>query len=219
MSQRRQKGRSSARLRARKVVHTPTAPEKDTVTAGLEPRATEPQVLTDLLPPLVRSSSDEPAPGSSTVPVGAPATAEVRDTQLIVKVTDSLYALPISSIEEILPMKDVAPLPRSAAAVRGVLFLRGHAVTVVDMGILLGAAPARGGRIVVVVIEGERYGMVVDQVLKVLPADELEGLSAPASALGASQAVCAVARVAEQVVSLIDLERLVPAGAAADPAS
>lgn len=219
MSQHRRKVRKSSQPRARKAVRTPAVTEKDTVEAGLEPTANEPQVLTELLPPLVRSSSDEPTPGPTTGPEGAAAITALRDTQLIVEVTDSLYAVPISGIEEILPMKEVAPLPRSAAAVRGVLFLRGHAVTVVDMGILLGAAPARGGRIVVVVIEGERYGMVVDQVLKVLPATEFEHLSAPASALGASQAVCAVARVAEQVVSLIDLERLIPAGAAADPAS
>ncbi len=219
MSQRRRKVHKSSRPPARKAVRPAAASEKDMVGAGLEPGAAEPQVFTDLLPPLVRSSSDAPAPGPSTGPEGPAAIAEVRDTQLIVEVTDSLYAVPISGVEEILPMREVAPLPRSAAAVRGVLFLRGHAVTVVDMGILLGATPARGGRIVVVVIEGERYGMVVDQVLKVLPATELMNLSAPASALGASQAVCAVARGAEQVVSLIDLERLIPAGAAADPIS
>jgi purine-binding chemotaxis protein CheW len=180
--------------------------------AGARQEAAQPGSLAALLPPRVGTSVGESTP--TVKPAGTPAGVEVRETQLVVEVAGALYAVPISDIEEILPMRDVAPLPRSTASVRGVLFLRGHAVTVVDMGILLGGAPARGGRIVVLVIEGERYGVVVDRVLKVVPAAELENLSAPASALGASHAVCAVARVSEQIVSLIDLERLIPAGAA-----
>ncbi|MEE9219710.1 MAG: chemotaxis protein CheW, partial [Acidobacteriota bacterium] len=137
--------------------------------------------------------------------------ARVGETQLVVEVQGALYVLPISGIEEIMPMREVTPLPQSAAAVRGVLFLRGHAVTIVDLAVLLGGKPPQGRRIVVLLLDGERYGLVVDQVHKVVAPGELSDLSTPLSVLGGSTAIRAVARLGEEVVSMLDLERLIPA--------
>jgi purine-binding chemotaxis protein CheW len=124
-----------------------------------------------------------------------------------------LYALPIGGIEEILPMREVAPLPRSSAAVLGILFLRGHPVTVIDLGVLLGSGPVPGKRIVVFRIEGEHYGLMVDEVLKVAEPGALANAVPPPAALGAPAGVRGVARLAEEIVSLLDIEKLVPAAA------
>lgn len=157
--------------------------------------------------PIARAPA--PEAGAAAAPLAG------NEPQLIVSVGKVLYALPIGGIEEILPMREVAPLPRSSAAVRGILFLRGHPVTVIDLGILLGSSPLPGNRIVVFRIEGEHYGLVVDEVLKVAEPGALTDAVPPPPALGAPPAVRGVARLAEEIVSLLDIDRLVPASAGA----
>ncbi len=169
----------------------------------------------------------EPAPGPVRTLVG-PSSAAPRDLvdpaapapppllpdhepQLVVSLGSALYAIPIGSIEEILPMRQVAPLPRSTPAVRGVLFLRGHPVTVLDLGLLLGMEPVRGARIVVLVIEEERYGLIVDGVHKVASPGTLTDPAPPPALLEASPALRGVARLGEEIVSLLDVEHLIPA--------
>jgi purine-binding chemotaxis protein CheW len=135
------------------------------------------------------------------------------ESHLIVSLGGPLYAIPILGIEQILPMRPVAPLPRSSAVVRGVLFLRGHPVSVIDLAMLLGLPDIRARRIVVLVIESERYGLIVEEVLKVAPPGSLRDLSAPPATLEVHPAVRAVARLRDEIVSLLDPERLVPAAA------
>jgi len=156
----------------------------------------------------------EPGPAPDPQPA-APSAARDPEPQLVVAVAGVLYAIPIMGIEEILPMREVAPLPRSAPAVRGILFLRGHPVTVIDLGMQLAGPPTRGARIVVLALAGERYGLVVDQVLKVVVPGDLRDPAPPPAALQAAPAVRAVARLGEEVITLLDLERLIPAPPAA----
>lgn len=160
--------------------------------------------------PAAPAPAQPPAPIAESGPL-----VPVSDSHLVVGLSGALYAIPIRGIEEILPMREVAPLPRSAPAVRGVLFLRGHPVTVLDLAVLLGLAPGPGSRIVVVVIEREHYGLVVDAVLKVASPGSLVDPVPPPAALGVSPALRAVARLGEEIVSLLDLDPLIPAPVAA----
>lgn len=170
-------------------------------------------------PAAVDCGSPGPAtPGSPPdTAAPAPSSAPPIDTgpQLVVSLAGALYAIPIGGIEEIVPMREVAPLPRSAPAVRGILFLRGQPVTVLDLGVLLGSPPVRGTRIVVLVVDDERYGLVVDAVLKVASPGSLTDLVPPPAVLRASPALRGVARLGDEIVSLLDVERLIPAPAAA----
>ena len=182
---------------------------------GSRPAGAAPAAVLDLPEPAaspVSAAAGRPEPDPAPDPHStAPPAARDPEPQLVVAVAQVLYAVPIMGIEEILPMREVAPLPRSATAVRGILFLRGHPVTVIDLGMQLGGPPTRGARIVVLALGGERYGLVVDQVLKVVVPGDLRDPAPPPAALLAAPAVRAVARLGEEVITLLDLERLIPA--------
>jgi chemotaxis signal transduction protein len=185
----------------------PEAPAPAAPTAP--PVGTAPPVRPAAGPTAAQSAALLPPPGaaSATPPLAG------SEPQLIVSVGGVLYALPIGGIEEILPMREVAPLPRSSAAVRGILFLRGHPVTVIDLGILLDSGPVPGKRIVVFRVEGEHYGLVVDEVHKVAEPGSLTDAVPPPPALGAPPGVRGVARLADEIVSILDIERLIPVSA------
>lgn len=75
-------------------------------------------------------------PAASATP-GADAPVQA----LLVDVAGTRCALPLDAVQEILPAARVEPAPSAPRAVLGVLNLRGTAVVVVDVAVLLG----RGG--------------------------------------------------------------------------
>ncbi|EPR42100.1 CheW protein [Desulfovibrio sp. X2] len=65
--------------------------------------------------------------------------SEMRSGQFLTFVLDEEnYALPISVVREVLEYTNITRVPRTPAAMRGVINLRGHAVAVVDMRLKLG---------------------------------------------------------------------------------
>lgn len=84
------------------------------------------------------------------------------------------YGLPLRSIQEIRSHHGATPLPGQDAAVLGVLDLRGQVIALLDLRQLLRLPPASGEdaelRAVIVLVRNEqRVGLVVDEVLDVLP--------------------------------------------------
>lgn len=57
---------------------------------------------------------------------------------LIVRIGESLHAMPIDGIEEVLPALPIEPVPQCPAFVRGVVFVRGHLIPVFDAAERLG---------------------------------------------------------------------------------
>lgn len=121
----------------------------------------------------------------------------------------SPYALPIERVREIVRVRPITPVPRTPAAVLGLISLRGTIVQVVDLRLRLrlpAAAPARGSRIVVVQGgEGGLAGLLVDAVTDVLLAPPQE-LRAAAPVEGS--AVEALFARGERFVSVLDLDRV-----------
>jgi purine-binding chemotaxis protein CheW len=118
------------------------------------------------------------------------------------------YAVRVESVREIVRMRPITPIPRVAAAVRGVISLRGEMVQVVDMRCRLGlppAEPTRTSRIIVVRLDDGRVaGLFVDSVREVLRVARDAMLPASADAM-AVDALCARG---DEFVSLIALERV-----------
>lgn len=84
------------------------------------------------------------------------------------------YGLPLRSIQEIRSHQQATPLPGQDMAVLGVLDLRGQVIALLDLRRLLGFRDAEGTdadlRAVIVLVQNEqRLGLVVDEVLDVLP--------------------------------------------------
>ncbi|HZZ79548.1 MAG TPA: chemotaxis protein CheW [Gemmataceae bacterium] len=57
---------------------------------------------------------------------------------LLVRLAKDLYAIPIASIEEILPALPIEAMPQSPEYVRGVVFVRGHLIPVLSAAERLG---------------------------------------------------------------------------------
>lgn len=99
--------------------------------------------------------------------------------QLCFRLGGELCGLPLSDVREVALLGPLSRVPLAAAAVLGVMNLRGRIVLVVDLGLLLGRpAAGRGGvaERLVVLDEGRRdLGLLVSEVV------EIAHLAAPTS--------------------------------------
>lgn len=94
------------------------------------------------------------------------------------------FALPLSAVREVvLPQPPFARVPRSGAAVRGAMNLRGRVIALVELAALLDLPRERlgpaGGQVLVLEAERPSLGMIVQSVLGV----EVLGASEPATVL------------------------------------
>ena len=140
----------------------------------------------------------------------APAPAERVRQLLCLRVEESIYAVGVENVREIVRVRTITPIPRVAAEVRGVISLRGEIIQVIDLRLRLGlttTVSARATRIVVVQAEDGRVaGVLVDGVREVLRVPESAiGPAAPGDQLGVVAALCAHG---SEFVSLVDLDRL-----------
>ncbi len=130
------------------------------------------------------------------------------------KVAAQEYCVDIMSVREIRGWTPATPLPSAASFVRGVINLRGAVLPVVDMAARLGMAasePTERHVIVVVWIEGQLVGLLVDAVCDIL-AVAPEGLQ-PTPDLASSEVqsfVEALLNVDGRMIGLIDLSSLLP---------
>jgi purine-binding chemotaxis protein CheW len=86
------------------------------------------------------------------------------------------YALPIMQVKEIIKLVDIVPVPNAPEYVLGVISLRDHLLPIIDLKLRFRKrskadateASDESKRIVVVYIDGERTGILVDSVSQVL---------------------------------------------------
>jgi purine-binding chemotaxis protein CheW len=108
------------------------------------------------------------------------------DIQLItVRIEGQLIGLPITAVRDVFAIHTLTPVPRADRAVTGLVNLRGHIVTILDLGWLLGLRkqPRSGDAepmAVGVEWQGEVFGLVIDEIGDVLSlsADSTEAMPA-----------------------------------------
>lgn len=93
----------------------------------------------------------------------------MSDTHLSIRVAQERYALPVQCVREVLRMSATSPVPGAPAVLLGLHNLRGRAIPVFDLAILLGLeASARPRARAVVLEDAERLGaLAVDAALGV----------------------------------------------------
>lgn len=133
--------------------------------------------------------------------------AELPRELLSFVLADSMYAVPIERVREIVRLRRITPVPRTPAAVLGVIALRGEIVQVVDLRRRLNVPRAdetRRSRIIV--LHGDELrvtGVLVDAVREVIRVSEDD--VRPASS--EHDAVCELCIRGDVFVSVIDLDR------------
>jgi purine-binding chemotaxis protein CheW len=122
-----------------------------------------------------------------------------------------IFALPIEAVREIVMVPQITPVPDVSPFIRGVINLRGRIVPVMDLALRLGfgRGPSHpDGRILVVEHNREQLGLLADdasEVLRVAP----ESVSVPPElAGGGTGAVRGVVRLADRILFVLDLERV-----------
>jgi purine-binding chemotaxis protein CheW len=97
-----------------------------------------------------------------------------NEIQLVtVRIEGQLIGLPITAVRDVFSIHAMTPVPRADRAVAGLVNLRGHIVTILDLGSLLNSRQSnrrsdQEPMAVGVEWQGEVFGLVVDEIGDVL---------------------------------------------------
>ena len=101
--------------------------------------------------------------------------AEEQDDEVLRWVTFELeketYGINVSDVREVLRFSEIAPVPGAPSYVIGIINLRGNVVTVIDTRKRFGLGPKEVDdltRIVIIEIDGQEVGILVDSVAEVV---------------------------------------------------
>jgi purine-binding chemotaxis protein CheW len=125
----------------------------------------------------------------------------------------SFYGIVIDSVREIVRYVQVTPVADVSEVVAGAIDVRGEIVPVIDARRRFGkpaTPPRRGTAIVLVALESRSVGLVVDDVMDVIGVTRAD-LKTPDGLLARAEAVLALATLHENVVQIVDLERVLDA--------
>ena len=153
----------------------------------------------------------------STAAAGQQTVTQANDV-LIQVVTFNLigedFALPILDVREIIRMTEITPVPHAPGFVEGVINLRGQIIPVVDLRkrFNLGEQDVKeeDSRIMVIEVEENVLGVIVDAVSEVLRISESEVQPPPsivANGIGAEY-LKGISYVNERMLILIDINRV-----------
>lgn len=98
------------------------------------------------------------------------------------RLDDETYGINVMQIQEVLRYSEIAPVPGAPHYVLGIINLRGNVVTVIDTRTRFGLAQSDVSdqtRIVVLELEGQVVGVLVDSVAEVVYLKESEIETAP----------------------------------------
>lgn len=137
---------------------------------------------------------------------GAPAASQL----VAMVIAGQRVGLDVTRVRDVLGPLPRTRVPRAPAEVAGVLNLRGHIVTAIDLAARLGV-PASGERAMSVVVEhqGELYAVLVDQVEEVVrpePASKERDLGLLSTAW--REMAAAIYRRADGLLIELDVARL-----------
>ncbi len=129
---------------------------------------------------------------------------------------DAEFSFPIGSVQEIVRLPEVTPVPGAPPAVRGIMNLRGAILPLIDMRRFfdLEAVPdSEDSRVVVIRHREHVTGMIVDRVHEVLPVETAQ-IEPPPAAIEPERAdwLRGIARLdnGQRVVMILAEEKLLP---------
>lgn len=142
-----------------------------------------------------------------------PSADEGAETRIVVlRLLDEEFGLPINSVQEIVRVPALAPVPQAPALVAGMMNLHGAVIPVLNPRQRLGMAETASHaaqRILVVSWQGERTGILVDGVSAVLPVRDADFEITPQFVHAHAHLVQRVAHLADgRMLLMLDLARL-----------
>ena len=135
------------------------------------------------------------------------------EIQLVVfQLSDEEYGAAIGQVQEIVNLGKVTRMPKAPAFVEGIINLRGRVVPIIDIRKRFDLAPKerdKNARIMVVLVEGQAMGIVVDSISEVLRLPK-EDIEPPPQIIGDISATYlkGVGKVGDRLVVLLDLDKV-----------
>lgn len=120
------------------------------------------------------------------------------------------YAVMVDDVKEVLKMRDLTPVPNAPDYILGVTALRGPILPVIDLSRRLGLpSGARGekSRILVLSLNDEDAGMVVDQVTGVVRIHPDAVRPVPETIERGAEFLRGIARKGDKLFILLDVEK------------
>ncbi|MDO9536563.1 MAG: chemotaxis protein CheW [Bacillota bacterium] len=122
------------------------------------------------------------------------------------------FAIDIHQVREVLKMPQVTPLPQSASFIEGIINLRGEVIPVVDLRkrFELPAGERNGKtRIIIVEIQDNNVGLIVDSVTEVLRLASSVIQLPPSRVAGTrTDLIKGVGKIAERLLIVLNLEKI-----------
>lgn len=122
------------------------------------------------------------------------------------------YGIDIMSVEEIISMTEITPVPRAPAFIDGIINMRGSVIPIVDLRKKLAISGEKletaSSRIIVTSFNKKRIGFIVDQVEEVLriSVDAID--KAPGTSRAIDNYINGVARTAKNMVIILDVSKI-----------
>ena len=98
------------------------------------------------------------------------------------RLDDEVYGINVMQVQEVLRITEIAPVPGAPNFVMGIINLRGNVVTVIDTRKRFGLLPKEADdstRIVIIEVEEQVIGILVDSVAEVVNLSESQIEKAP----------------------------------------
>ena len=138
------------------------------------------------------------------------------ENQIVVfEVGSEQFGVEIASVESIIKIQPITQLPHVSSFVEGVTNLRGKVLPVIDLRKRFGLDSReadKNSRIIVVSMDQNEVGMIVDSVSEVLTVPEGAVEAAPAIATSVDSAfITGIAKLDTRLVILLDLRKVLSA--------
>jgi purine-binding chemotaxis protein CheW len=133
---------------------------------------------------------------------------EVTTMQVVIfKLNEEQFAVETGKVQSINDAMEITKVPKAPAHIKGLINLRGNVISLLDINLLLGTPKQdeNQNNIIILEMEDELVGIMVDQVDEVLDVEEelLEKISD-----GKKAYIEGVINFKDRIVTLIDIDKL-----------
>lgn len=134
------------------------------------------------------------------------------EIQLVIfRLANEEYGLPITKVQEINRLVPITKLPQTAAFMEGVINLRGRIIPVIDLRKrfqLTVTDYAEDTRIIIVEVNGQTVGIIVDAVTEVVRLAAASVEPPPPSFMLDSQYIHGVGKMEDRLLILLDIDKI-----------
>jgi len=127
---------------------------------------------------------------------------------VVFKLSDEQFAVETSKVQSINDMMVITKVPKAKPHIKGLINLRGNVISLLDINLILDVnkSDAAQNNIIIIEMQEELVGIMVDQVDEVLEVEE--ELIEKIDELSKKAYIKGIINFKERIVTLIDIDKL-----------